>query len=245
MEKVKKLSEYSLEELKTELKTSAEVWDFSKVQEISKELLERNSAENAKIKLTEDQEKMLTKIKDGKAKKTEMQNFIDNDIKNRKSETDAKVKNIQEFKDSKIKDLEAQLKEKDEIIDKTINTLPGVLELISPKTRKIVGISRNINKMVADEKPVKDILIYCMAITKGIFLRKTRWWIKRWRIQSMRKRKDTSIIQSEDMKEIKEALAPNPSKKWTYTEVLKELLLKTIVKQQEKHAEEVKKQIIG
>ncbi|MEI7918916.1 MAG: hypothetical protein WCH65_01520 [bacterium] len=102
---------------------------------------------------------MLTKIKDKKANPKEMQDFIDNDIKNRKSETDVAIKNIQDAKDSKIKELEAQLLAKDstiaeknkEIIDKDsikniLDGLPGLHDL-SLETWGLLKIGKNLRDM--------------------------------------------------------------------------------------------------
>lgn len=62
----------------------------------------------------------------------------------------------------------------------------------------------------------------------------------------MVKRKDASIIQSEELKNIKTMLAPDSKGKSSdYRELLKDLLLKTINEQQQKYAKEVGKQITG
>ena len=256
MEKEKKLSEYSLEELKTELKKSADAWEFWKVQEISKELLDRGNEENAKIKFTEDQEAMLTKIKDKKANPKEMQDFIDNDIKNRKSETDVAIKNIQDAKDSKIKELEAQLLAKDstiaeknkEIIDKDsikniLDGLPGLHDL-SLETWGLLKIGKNLRDMEEKWTNSKDILVYCMAVTKRQILW-TRTSIKRAYIKWLKKRKETSVVENDELEKIKDSLQPNANSKAKFKEALKKILLTTIEKQQKKHADEITEKITG
>lgn len=97
------------------------------------------NAKNAEVKFNEAQIKILKKISKEKADTGEVKQFVENDLKNRKSETSSKIKHIEEFKDKKIEELEKQLAGKDEEIDKykaVLTTLPSALDIISPQTRK-------------------------------------------------------------------------------------------------------------
>jgi hypothetical protein len=126
---------------------------------VSAALVSLNDAESAKLQLTKDQEKMLKRIKAGKAKNKEMQDFIEKDIQNRKSETDTTVNDIKNYKDSEIAKLEEQLKEKDKIIEnkdkeienkdsikEKLNNLPRLKDL-NFKNLKFLSVGKKLGKM--------------------------------------------------------------------------------------------------
>lgn len=255
---VKSISDLTPEELKEELKTSFEGGDMKRVSEISAEMVKRNTAESAEVKLKTEHEDLLKKIEANpkNIKKEDLVKFITEDLKDYRSDTEKWIKNIQEFKDKKIAELEAQLEDKKKTItekDKEIaekdsvqNLLSGVpgLHDISFKTWSLVKTGKRLSEMEEKGKSPKSILTYCMVVTQRQILW-VRTSMKGAFAKLFRKRKWTSIIKNDELSKIKDALQPNPNSKAKFQEALKKVLLTTIEKQQERYADETREQITG
>jgi hypothetical protein len=87
---VKSISDLTPEELKEELKTSFEGGDMKRVSEISAEMVKRNTAESAEVKLKTEHEDLLKKIEANpkNIKKEDLVKFITEDLKDYRSDTE-------------------------------------------------------------------------------------------------------------------------------------------------------------